>query len=141
MLNTPNIESLIKHERIYLMADLKMLWMRVNLKADDAPLLASARQILESNIESRAVLPELLRSAGINYEYMRKLFQRQTGVSPMKYLIQRRIESACVMLLDKSLPLKTIAEKLGYPSPYAFSAQFKKFMGVAPLQFRHHTGN
>ena len=125
----------------HLLADLKMLWLRANLKADDAPLLASVRQILESSIESREKLPELLRSVGINYEYMRKIFQRQTGISPIKHLIRRRIESACAMLMDKSVPLKTIAEKLGYPSPYAFSAQFNKFMGVSPLQFRHHTEN
>lgn len=124
---------------VHLLADLKMLWLGANLKADEAPLLASVRRILESNIGSRATLPELLRSAGISYEHIRKIFQQQTGMSPVEYLIRRRIESACVMLLDKSVPLKTIAEKLGYPSPYAFSAQFKKLIGVAPLQFRHHT--
>lgn len=62
-------------------------------------------------------------------------------IYPVKYLVRRRIESACAMLLDRSVPMKTIAGKLGYPSPYAFSAQFKKFMGVSPLQFRHRTEN
>ena len=104
----------------------------------DAPerLVEAAKRALGRNLGSRVSIPVLLGDLDAGYESLRKLFQTRTGMSPVAYRLRRRIDAARAMLDDKELSIKEIANALGYPSPYAFSAQFKQLTGVPPTQFR-----
>lgn len=81
-------------------------------------------------------LPSLCREYGCGYESFRKQFRRQVGLSPGQYRIRRRIEAACEMLNGRCYDISEISWMLGYSSPFEFSAQFKKYTGVAPIHFR-----
>jgi AraC-like DNA-binding protein len=84
----------------------------------------------------RLDLAELAAEVGLSYERFRKVFREQMGVSPGEYRIRRRIDRARALLLQGQLPIKGIAEELGYPNPYAFSAQFKQAVGESPESYR-----
>ncbi|HEY3299122.1 MAG TPA: AraC family transcriptional regulator [Armatimonadota bacterium] len=69
---------------------------------------------------------------------LRRQFKAFSGVPIHTYLLRRRIQAACEMLIHTDMPLKTIAERLGYRDVYFFSHQFRRFTGVSPSKFRHH---
>jgi len=50
--------------------------------------------------------------------------------------IERQIESAKDMLVNSDLPIREIAEKMGYASEGNFTAFFKRVLGVSPKVFR-----
>lgn len=70
-------------------------------------------------------------------------FKTLVGESPMQYLTQWRMNMALTWLKEESLPLSTMAERLGYQSEAAFSRAFKRCIGVSPGAVRRneHTFN
>ena len=86
--------------------------------------------------DPRADLARLAKDAGLSYERFRKVFREQTGVAPGEYRIRRRLERARALLLDGRHRVQEVAAELGYPNAYAFSAQFRKLVGVAPSGYR-----
>lgn len=73
---------------------------------------------------------------GWGYDTFRKRFKVQMGLSPLEYLVQKRMEEACQQLRSSAKQVAVIASELGYASPYEFSNQFKKHFGVYPKHFR-----
>ncbi|MBB6431621.1 helix-turn-helix domain-containing protein [Algisphaera agarilytica] len=75
---------------------------------------------------------------GLSYERLRKLFREKVGLPPGEYRIRRRIDRARTMIAERGLSNKAVAFELGYPDPFAFSKQFKKYVGMSPSAFRAH---
>ena len=64
-----------------------------------------------------------------------RLFQKETGLNYRAWVQQMHIALA-LGKLSRSEPISQIATALGYSSPSAFSAMFKKHLGEAPQHFR-----
>jgi AraC-like DNA-binding protein len=86
--------------------------------------------------DPRLPLSKLAAELRMSYERFRKVFRERVGVSPGEYRIRRRIDRARALLQADDRPIKAVAEELGYPNPYAFSAQFKQLVGESPEAFR-----
>lgn len=63
--------------------------------------------------------------------YISKIFKEETGDSPINYLIKLRLATAHGLLKNK-LPIKAVANEVGYSDAYYFSKLFKKYYGVPP---------
>ena len=67
----------------------------------------------------------------------RVVYKSLFGVSPIRDLIEARIDRAKDLLLEEETDsLSRIAEKLGYKNQYDFSRQFKQITGLSPSGFR-----
>jgi AraC-like DNA-binding protein len=86
--------------------------------------------------DPRCDLERLADDLGFSYERFRKVFRDTTGVAPAAYRIRRRIDRARRLLVGGTQPLAAIAEELGYPNQFAFSAQFKRLVGESPEAYR-----
>jgi len=95
-----------------------------------------ACRILGSDFDQDCDLNKFCRKYGVGYEYFRKMFKERCGISPWQYRIRRRLDTACGMLGSPGIPVAEIAARLGYSSPYEFSAQFKRYIGTSPVHFR-----
>jgi AraC-like DNA-binding protein len=104
--------------------------------ADAETIIEKACNFLSSNLGERIEIKAFCKENGCGYEKFRKLFFERMGISPGKYRIRRRIDIACQMLNASPQNIETISAELGYSSPYDFSSQFKKYMGVSPSRFR-----
>lgn len=78
----------------------------------------------------------LAHHAGLSAAHFSLLFQRQTGTSPMQFLIQQRMRLACSLMDTTSLTIREIAVKAGYDDPYYFSRLFRKTIGHSPREYR-----
>ena len=77
------------------------------------------------------------REAGYSVPRFSHWFKHFTGVSPMTYLTELRIQSACEYLDTTSLTIKQISAALGYDDPYYFSRAFTKCTGQSPQRYRN----
>ncbi len=96
----------------------------------------AARLLLERNFNRPFNLKAFCRSQNCGYEFFRKKFKAIVGLSPWQYRVKRRLDAAAEMLAAGKLPVAEIAVRLGYSSPYEFSAQFKRAFGRSPKHFR-----
>ena len=99
-------------------------------------LIEQACQLLTSKHMGRIGIRDWCEDNGMSYESFRKLFTQKMGEPPGQYVIRRRMERACALLIGSSQSIKSISEDLGYASPYEFSAQFRRRHGISPSLYR-----
>ncbi len=104
--------------------------------SDYARIVEQACQRLSSDFERDFDVKKFCRQHGWGYEHFRKVFRQHIGISPWQYRVRRRLDTACSLLRENRRTIGEIAERLGYASPYEFSAQFKKYIGISPQFYR-----
>lgn len=55
---------------------------------------------------------------------------------PLTYLTWWRMTAAARLLRETDLPLRSVAQRVGYASEYAFAKAFKRELGAPPGQYR-----
>jgi AraC family transcriptional regulator, arabinose operon regulatory protein len=91
---------------------------------------------LDRNLENKVSMDMLASKIGCSKVYLIRMFKKDFGVTPYDYLMNKRIESAKILLTHSLLFLKEIAERLCFSDQYYFSNYFKKKTGLSPLAFR-----
>ncbi len=73
---------------------------------------------------------------GYSNAYLSEIYKKQYGKSISEYIVQKRLELACDLLLNTAFPLNDIAAKVGYLDRSYFSRTFKKHYGISPGDYR-----
>lgn len=81
-------------------------------------------------------LPEFAERLGVSDRYLRKLFQRHLGISPLKYANFSRALFAKQLLQETKLPITIVAEMSGFSSTRCFNRVFVEITGLSPGQLR-----
>lgn len=81
-------------------------------------------------------LDEIVDSLCLSKDYFIRLFKQETGVTPMKYINQKKIERAQLILATKDMSVKNVALFLGFEDFSYFNRVFKKATGVTPNDYR-----
>jgi AraC family transcriptional regulator, arabinose operon regulatory protein len=105
-------------------------------KNENMEIVNQACQIISQGPYKKLSGFEVSRQLGIGYEKFRKLFKSKMGISPGEYIIHRRIDSAKTKLIDTGHSVKEVALELGFPDVFSFSKQFKKVVGIPPIEFK-----
>ncbi len=95
-----------------------------------------ALKIMQNHMYRNLSLEELSAKLGITAPYCIKLFKERMGITPMKYFVQLKIETAGALLESTNRSLIEIAEDLGFYSEFHFSRVFKQYTGEAPSHYR-----
>lgn len=122
----------------------------VNFYADKnkySPVVEMVREDISKNVSNPAyALDDFLKRLPLCYDYVRKLFQKEVGVTPREYLEGLRMELAASILSSgvankySNYSVSQIAEACGYQEPLYFSRVFKKHFGVSPVLFKQGLG-
>ena len=104
------------------------------------PVVAEIENNIISNYaDSTYELDAYLHSLPFSYDYLRKLFQKELGVTPHRYLTDKRLKMAAELLVsDANAGAKTISDiapLCGFHDPLYFSKMFKKKFGTAPRYY------
>jgi len=67
-------------------------------------------------------------------------FRLSTGSSPHETLTRLRLDEACRLLTSSNQSISEIALSVGFQTPSAFSARFRKTVGLTPREFRRSRG-
>lgn len=81
------------------------------------------------------MLKDLAREEHMSKFHFARNFKKVTGQAPMKFVCQARVEVAKSFLLSSRLPMKEIAEQVGFPDVYTFSRVFRRLTGLAPTHY------
>lgn len=89
---------------------------------------------LPHSITSLAELIGMSRATFIRH------FMRATSMNPMQFVAKARLDHAAELLRSTTLPVKSVAARIGYMNRSHFSRAFRKAHGVDPSQFRSDNG-
>ena len=97
------------------------------------------RNYIDRNYAQSLSLSDIANVLYLSPNYMATLFKKETGMSPISYLIQKRISEAKYLLTYTRKSLTEISLLVGYENPSYFTAIFKKLTGTTPSKFRSQT--
>lgn len=92
-------------------------------------------------ISQNVTVEQLSKIFNISPRNLHMKFQHYLGVSPKKYILDKKYDAIKVLLLTTDMRVCEISQRTGYLSEYYFSKAFKKFCGVSPTQFRKSKTN
>ena len=78
----------------------------------------------------------IIRTFHISADYISHEFRKIYGISPINYVIDRRLNDAKWLLINTNQSLVSISEKVGYENTSYFSKLFEKRIHYSPLEFR-----
>lgn len=109
------------------------------------PVVATLKADMKKNfMDSTYSAETALRKIPLNYDYVRKLFKKEMGVTPHDYLNGIRMDRARQYIENgitnsySNYTISQIAEACGFAEPLYFSRVFKKHFGVSPTQYTKH---
>lgn len=80
-------------------------------------------------------LDDTIRQMPFHYDYIRKLFKKETGLSPLEYMTELRMRKAKSLLTSscaRNFSVSEVAYQCGYVDPLYFSRVFRKYTGICP---------
>jgi len=100
---------------------------------------AAIKRYIDLHFKEPLTLEQLSEEAHMNKYYLSHAFKREYGVSPINYLISRRIDESKYLLAETDLSMSQIAQLLGFSSLSYFSQVFRKAHGSSPMEFRQNS--
>lgn len=98
-------------------------------------LIEKAKNHIELNLERTLNLEDVSGYFNLSPGYFSKLLKKDTGMTFVEYIIQKRIDKAKILLRTNE-KMWVIASNAGYPDLSSFSRAFKKVTGISPSQYR-----
>jgi AraC family transcriptional regulator len=91
---------------------------------------------INEHLQDELSLFELSRLATLSPHHFATAFKASTGISPHRYVIERRIDRARDLLRQDEKTISEIAYAVGFSSQSHLTANFRRTMGVTPRKFR-----
>ena len=99
-------------------------------------LVAIAKQFMDENFDQGITVSEAAAYVFLSQGYFTRAFRDETGISPMNYLMKKRIAKACALLQNNEIKVSAISLQSGFSSPQRFNVAFRKQMGMTPMEYR-----
>ena len=94
------------------------------------------RKYIDTCFNRRITVHDLADLVGRSKSQVIRIFQKNFGMTPYQYLLERRLRTAENYLLSSQKNIKEIAYEMGFHDEFHFSAMFRKRNGLSPSAFR-----
>lgn len=125
----------------------KLLRHRSVLLEEREPVKKSSRECakikryIDDHFKENITLDMLSELAHINKYYLVHAFTQEMGISPINYLVHKRIEESRHMLLNTGHSISEISQIMGFSSPSYFSQCFSRLNRMSPREYRAMQSN
>ena len=109
--------------------------VRPDLLPPDMDISPALRRV-GSHFNRELSVVALAELCGLSVRQFERKFQQHLKTTPKQFIIKTRVYAACDLLRRTHQPIAEIATDLGFYDQAAFSRQFKKHLGLTPLQYR-----
>ncbi|MED3647645.1 helix-turn-helix domain-containing protein [Halalkalibacterium halodurans] len=92
--------------------------------------------IIQNEFDMELTLESIAERLHYNPNYLSSIFRKETNISFSEYLSSYRLAMAKKWLLETSMPIREIAERLCYGNSQNFIRSFKKKEGMTPGKYR-----
>lgn len=99
-------------------------------------MLRRSIMFIHQNYNLNILIPDLAKIENLSVSRYNTLFNKVTGVSPVQYITNMRLTSACDLLVNTDLPIKQISQMVGYTDSHFFSRIFRSKIGIPPAAYR-----
>jgi AraC-like DNA-binding protein len=100
------------------------------------PWLATVQDYIDHHLQRDLPVEELAALAGCSVGHFHRTFRQATGETPVQCVTRRRMETALLHLRESGLPIREIAEAVGFRDPLYFSRVFRRHFGQSPSRMR-----
>jgi AraC-like DNA-binding protein len=104
--------------------------------AQSDAVVGRALRLLQHHPERPWTVAHLADETGLSRAAFARRFAALVGQPPMAFLTEWRLALAADLLLEPGTTIASVARRVGYASPFALSAAFKRERGVSPREHR-----
>ena len=99
-----------------------------------------ALQLIRQGALNAGSLTGLAERLGVGERYLRKLFQRELGVSPQAVALNQRLLFAKKLLAETAMPITDVAFAAGFGSVRRFNSAVREHFRLTPGELRNRGG-
>lgn len=103
--------------------------------------IQDALNFINSNYMHSITIQKIADYVNLSRSYLYKMFIKNLGISPQRYLINLRMYKATLLLKSTKLPIGEVASSVGYSDSLLFSKTFSKHFSMSPLNYRNNQVN
>ena len=103
---------------------------------DAGSSLADAQAWALARLDQPVGVPELAARAGTSVRTLTRRWRAETGDSPLRWLLARRVEHARHLLESTDLSVEEVARRAGFGSAASLRAHFQSVVGQSPMLHR-----
>jgi AraC family transcriptional regulator len=97
----------------------------------------AVQSYVEEHLDRTISLAELAAAAGLSPFHFLRAFKQSVGVTPGRYVLDRRIAGAMSLLKSGCLSVSEIGIRVGFDHSSHFARAFRRAVGVTPSAFRN----
>ena len=102
---------------------------------------AAVRRYIDLHFKESLTLEQLAEEGHMNKFYLSHAFKKEYGLSPINYMISKRIDESKYLLAETDLSMSQIAQLLGFSSLSYFSQVFHRTQDITPKEYRQSQRN
>jgi AraC family transcriptional regulator len=91
---------------------------------------------IEANLESKMDIDDLANVVALSRSHFSRAFKHSVGLSPMEYVVVRRVERAKMMISETTEPLAEVALACGFADQAHLNRRFRDIVGISPGRWR-----
>ena len=99
------------------------------------------KDYIDAHFKEPLTLEMLAQQAHQNKYYVAHTFKNAYGISPMRYLMHRRVDESKFLLTETDVSVDQIASITGFSSASHFSQVFRRLTDLTPHEFRKKSRN
>jgi len=89
-----------------------------------------------ANLDAPITLDELAAQSAMSRRSYLRRFAKETGTTPIKWLIEQRIQASLELLESSLLSIEQIATRVGFESPVTYRHHFVRGLRTTPSEYR-----
>src|SRR5215831_148709 len=105
-------------------------------QANEMKAIQELQVWIAENLAEQLSIPVLAKKVSMSVRNFERLFTRELGISPGRYILKMRVESAQRILERSDMGMKEIAGAVGFSSPDVMRRAFQSITGRTPLENR-----